>query len=65
MKQDAIAAVVGDWQRAGIAALVWDGAASHCARLVRDVGVALITQPPAAPALNSAERVCEELRRAV
>lgn len=65
MKKEAIAAVVGDWQEAGLGAVVWDGAASHRARLVREVGVSLITQPPAAPELNPAERVFEELRRAV
>lgn len=65
MKKEAIAAVVTEWQHTGIEAPVWDGAASHRARLVRDVGVALVTQPPAAPELNPAERVFEELRRAI
>lgn len=65
MKKEAIAAAVETWQDAGVAALIWDGAASHRARLVRDIGVPLITQPPAAPELNPAERVFEELRRAV
>lgn len=65
MKKEAIAAVVADWQQAGVAALVWDGAASHRARLVRELGLPLVTQPPAAPELNPAERVFEELRRAV
>jgi hypothetical protein len=65
MKKEAIAAVVSAWQEAGVAAVVWDGAASHRARLVRGIGLPLITQPPAAPELNPAERVFEELRRAV
>jgi transposase len=65
MKKEAIATVVGEWQRAGLGAVVWDGASSHRARLVRAVGLPLITQPPAAPELNPAERVFEELRRAV
>ena len=65
MKKEAIATVVADWQATGLGAVVWDGAASHRARLVREVGLALITQPPAAPELNPAERVFEELRRAV
>jgi hypothetical protein len=65
MKKEAIAAVVAGWQQAGVATLIWDGAASHRARLVREVGVPLITQPPAAPELNPAERVFLELRRAV
>jgi hypothetical protein len=65
MKKEAIAAVVEQWQHAGVAALIWDGAASHRARLVREVGLPLVTQPPAAPELNPAERVFEELRRAI
>jgi hypothetical protein len=65
MKKEAVAAVVAEWQATGIAALIWDGAASHRARLVRAIGVPLVTQPPAAPELNPAERVFEELRRAV
>jgi hypothetical protein len=65
MKKEAIAAVVADWQEAGLSAVVWDGAASHRARMVRAVGLPLISQPPAAPELNPAERVFEELRRAI
>jgi DDE superfamily endonuclease len=65
MKKEAIATVVSEWQRAGLGAVVWDGAASHRARVVRELGLPLITQPPAAPELNPAERVFEELRRAV
>lgn len=65
MRKEAVTPVVAAWQAAGIAALVWDGAPSHRARVVRAVGVALVMQPPAAPELNPAERVFQELRRAV
>jgi hypothetical protein len=65
MRKEAIAVVVGEWQRAGLRTIVWDGAASHRARLVREIGPHLVTQPPAAPELNPAERVFQELRRAV
>jgi hypothetical protein len=65
MKKEALAEVVTTWQQAGIQAVVWDGAASHRAKLVRAVGLPLITQPPAAPELNPAERVFQELRRAI
>lgn len=65
MRKEAVAPVVAAWQGAGITALVWDGAPAHRARLVRDVGVTLVTQPPAAPEVNPAERVFQELRRAV
>jgi DDE superfamily endonuclease len=65
MRKEAIAPVVAAWQAAGIAALVWDGAPAHRARLVRAVGTTLLTQPAAAPELNPAERVFQELRRAV
>ena len=65
MRKETLAPVVTAWQAAGIAALVWDGAPSHRAHVVRDVGVTLVTQPAAAPELNPAERVFQELRRAV
>lgn len=65
MRKESIAPVVTAWQAAGIEALVWDGAPAHRAHLVRDVGVTLVTQPAAAPELNPAERVFQELRRAV
>jgi hypothetical protein len=65
MRKEAIAAVVSEWRRAGLETVVWDGAASHRARLVREIGLRLVTQPPAAPELNPAERVFQELRRAV
>jgi hypothetical protein len=65
MRKEAVAPVVTAWQEAGIAALVWDGAPAHRARLVRQVGVPLVTQPAAAPELNPAERVFLEVRRAV
>jgi hypothetical protein len=49
----------------GLAALVWDRAATHHDRGVRGLGLPLVEQPPASPELNPAERVFEELRRAV
>lgn len=49
----------------GLAALVWDRAATHHGQGVRALGLPLVEQPPASPALNPAERVFEELRRAV
>jgi transposase len=41
---------------------VWDRAPSRRAKVVKAVGLPLIEQPPAAPELNPAERVFEELR---
>jgi hypothetical protein len=49
----------------GLAALVWDRAAAHREQGVRALGVPLVDLPPASPELNPAERVFEELRRAV
>lgn len=62
MKGTSLAPVVASWQDAGFPGVVWDGAASHRGRTVRDVGFPLVVQPPAAPELNPAERVFEYLR---
>jgi transposase len=65
MKAAAVAETVQAWDAERPSALVWDGAASHRAKAVRALGLPLVVQPPAAPELNPAERVFEEVRRAV
>lgn len=65
MKKETVRAVVKEWQGAGVEALVWDRAPGHGAKIVAAVGLPLVKQPPASPELNPAERVFEELRRAV
>ena len=65
MKGAAIAEAVAYWKERGIEAVVWDGASGHRGPAVRQVGVTLVQQPPAAPELQPAERVFEELRRVV
>ena len=65
MQGAAIAEAVQAWQAQGVEAVVWDGASGHRAPDVRQAGLTLIQQPPAAPELQPAERVFEELRRAV
>lgn len=45
--------------------LVWDRAASHRTKGVQEVGLPLIELPAYSPELNPAERVFEEIRRAV
>ena len=65
MKGVSLAPVLQSWQEAGIPGVVWDGAASHRGQPVRDVGLPLVIQPVAAPELNPAERVFEEIRRRV
>jgi len=57
------AAVTGLKQQTEIAALVWDGAASHRDHRVHVLGLPLVGLPPYSPELNPAERVFEELRR--
>ncbi len=59
------AAVNGLKQQTEVAAVVWDGAASHRGELVRGVGLPLIGLPPYSPELNPAERVFQEVRRAI
>jgi DDE superfamily endonuclease len=65
MKGTAIAEAVQAWKEQGIEAVVWDGASGHRGAEVRQGGVTLVQQPPAAPELQPAERVFEELRRVV
>jgi hypothetical protein len=65
MKKESSAAAVQGWKDGGVEAVVWDRAGSHRAAAVRAVGVRMIEQPPGAPEVNPAERVFEELRRAV
>lgn len=65
MKGVALAPVVAAWQAAGIPGLVWDGAGGHRGKPVRAVGLPTVVQPAASPELNPAERVFEEVRRAV
>jgi hypothetical protein len=65
MKGVALAPVVADWKAAGLPGSVWDGAGSHRGQPVRAVGLPTVLQPAAAPELNPAERVFEEVRRAV
>ena len=48
-----------------MAALVWDGAPSHHDGRVRALGLPLVDLPPYSPELNPAERVFQELRRAI
>ncbi len=48
-----------------VAALVWDRAPSHRDARARAMGLPLLSQPPYAPELNSAERVFEDLRAAI
>jgi hypothetical protein len=65
MRGPAIAEAAQHWRADGEEAVVWDGAHSHTAPEVQQVGLTLLQQPPYAPELNPAERVFEELRRAV
>jgi hypothetical protein len=65
MKAVSVAEAVTSWKTAGVQAAVWDRASSHRRGVVKEVGVRLIEQPPDAPEVQPAERVFEELRRAV
>ena len=66
MKSEETASVVRGWQRTTtLDVVVWDGAPSHRSALVKEVGFALVQQPAYSPELNPAERLFQELRRAV
>lgn len=49
----------------GAAAVVWDGAAAHRGKTLRELPGARLALPPYAPELNPVERVFEEVRRRV
>ena len=63
--EEVVATVRALKQRTAVEALVWDGAPSHRDAEVGALGMPLIALPPYSPELNPAERVLEELRRAV
>jgi len=65
MKQETLVRVLPAWREGGVEGIVWDNASSHRTAWVRACDVPLIFQPPYAPELNPAERVFQELRRAV
>ncbi len=71
LKAETIAAAVGGLgqARTELAAIVWDRAPAHrdgrMRPFARQRGLAVIEQPPYAPELNPAERLIEEIRRAV
>jgi transposase len=52
-----------DVEGAGVKGVVWDHAAFHKTKMVGEVGLRRIYQPPYSPELNPAERVLEEVRR--
>lgn len=56
---------VATWPRAGLDAVVLDNHSSHEEASVQAVGLPLIGQPTYSPELNPAERVFEELRKAL
>ena len=71
LKAETIAAAVGGLGRGQteLAAVVWDRAPAHrderMRPFARQHGLAVIEQPPYAPELKPAERLIEEIRRAV
>ncbi len=71
LKAATLAAAVGGLGqgRTELSAVVWDRAPAHrderMRPFARQRGLALIEQPPYAPELNPAERLIEEIRRAV
>ena len=65
MKKETVQGIVEEWQEAAIEAFVCYSAPSHRTKTGWAAGLSLIKLPPAEPELNPAERVFEELRRAV
>jgi hypothetical protein len=63
--EELVGLVRGMHEQTELEAVVWDGAPSHRDERVRRVGLPLIGLPPYSPELNPAERLFEEIRRAV
>jgi hypothetical protein len=59
------AAVGGLQKHTEVATVVWDGAPGYWDERVRELGMPLIGLPPCSPELNPAERVFQEVRRAI
>ena len=55
--------VLRAWRGTGAQGVVWDHAAFHKGKVVVEVGLRRIHQPPYSPELNPAERVFAEVRR--
>lgn len=63
---DAVLRAVGGLAQTGeLRALVWDGATAHRAAASAELGLPLIPLPAYSPELNPAERLFQELRRAI
>ena len=60
LRADPIRATLAAWR---LDAVVWDGAGTHRAKLLRELGTRRVFLPRCSPELNPAERVFEELRR--
>lgn len=65
MKKESMTVVLTAWRTEQVNTVVWDNAPSHKALVLRDVGPSVSFLPPYSPELNPAERVFEEVRRAV
>ena len=59
------AAVGGLQKHTEVATVVWDGVPGQRNGWVRELGMPLIGLPPCSPELNPAERVFQEVRRAI
>jgi transposase len=65
LKAESIAPVLQRWGQEGVGAAVVDRASGHQSAGKQANGIVLIFQPPYSPEVNPAERVFEELRRAI
>ena len=66
MAGEQMAAAVGGLKKhTEVATVVWDGVPGHWDEGVRELGMPLIGLPPYSPELNPADRVFQEVRRAI
>lgn len=65
LKAKDIQPVLSQWKAEGVQGVIWDGAAFHKAKSFQELNLPLIPLPPYSPELNPAERLFQEIRRAV
>jgi transposase len=65
LKAPELQQALAQWKAQGVQGVIWDGAAFHRAKSFQALNLPLLPLPPYSPELNPAERLFQEIRRAV